>query len=84
MSSRRPDRPRRGDARPSRRFITDCKPTGTLRFLLRLPIWLYRARLGFPAQIDDPARQQVAARVHAVAFRPGRSALVIGAATGKG
>ena len=27
--------------------LTDHKPRGVLRFLLRVPIWLYRARLGW-------------------------------------
>lgn len=35
------------EARRPRRGITDRKPTGLLRFALRLPIWLYRARLGW-------------------------------------
>lgn len=30
-----------------RRPITSRRPTGALRFLLRLPIWLYRAHLGW-------------------------------------
>lgn len=29
--------------------LTDRKPTGWLRTLLRAPIWLYRARLGWLA-----------------------------------
>jgi deazaflavin-dependent oxidoreductase (nitroreductase family) len=30
-----------------RRPITERRPTGALRFLLRLPIWLYRVHLGW-------------------------------------
>lgn len=60
--------------------LTDHQPRGALRLLLRTPIWLYRAELGWLAGHRllylahrgrrTGARREVAGTVHAIAFTP--------------
>jgi deazaflavin-dependent oxidoreductase (nitroreductase family) len=71
--------------------ITDRRPTGPLRFLLRAPIWLYRARLGrvfghrlvYLAHVGrrTGARREVV--VEAVAYDPATPSVTVVAAWGK-
>ncbi|HWC81731.1 MAG TPA: nitroreductase family deazaflavin-dependent oxidoreductase [Pseudonocardiaceae bacterium] len=70
--------------------LTDHRPTGLLRLLLRLPLWLYRARLGWLAGHrlvyiahrgrHTGARHEVVAEV--VRYDPTRPEVVVIAAWG--
>lgn len=71
--------------------LTDRKPRGVLRVLLRAPIWLYRARLGVLAghrllYLAHRGRRTGARRevvVEVVRYEPGRPEAVVIAAWGK-